>query len=79
MRILNSSQTVMRSPIPKEAFETLRERLELTPIYVYDDVQKLYGVIQCGSADIQRVHPFIERPVLFKENAVNQSNFNRIL
>lgn len=48
--ILNPSQTVSEITISqKEAFETLREHLELTPIYVYDDVQKQY--VLCGKLD----------------------------
>lgn len=48
--ILNPSQSASEITISqKEAFETLRERLELTPIYVYDDVQKQY--VLCGKLD----------------------------
>lgn len=48
--ILNPSQTASEITITqKQAFETLRERLELTPIYVYDDVQKQY--VLCGKLD----------------------------
>ena len=48
--ILNPSQTASEITITqKQAFETLRERLELIPIYVYDDVQKQY--VLCGRLD----------------------------
>ncbi|KPN12682.1 hypothetical protein AKG37_15145 [Bacillus australimaris] len=48
--ILNPSQAASEINISKkEAFETLRERLELTPIYVYDAAQKQY--VLCGKLD----------------------------
>lgn len=48
--ILSPSQSANEISISqKEAFEKLRERLELTPIYVYDEVQKQY--VLCGKLD----------------------------
>ncbi|GLF92247.1 hypothetical protein Saga11_35060 [Bacillus safensis] len=48
--ILNPSQAASEMTISKqEAFEKLRERLKLTPIYVYDDAQKQY--VLCGKLD----------------------------
>ncbi|WP_111291945.1 hypothetical protein [Bacillus safensis] len=48
--ILNPSQAASEITVSKkEGFEKLRERLELTPIYVYDDVQKQY--VLCGKLD----------------------------
>lgn len=48
--ILSPSQAANEISISqKEAFEKLRERLELTPIYVYDEVQKQY--VLCGKLD----------------------------
>ncbi|MGN7328527.1 hypothetical protein [Bacillus pumilus] len=48
--ILSPSQAANEISVSqKEAFEKLRERLELTPIYVYDEVQKQY--VLCGKLD----------------------------
>ncbi|KRU15019.1 hypothetical protein [Bacillus pumilus] len=48
--ILSPSQAASEiSVTQKEAFEKLRERLELTPIYVYDEAQKQY--VLCGKLD----------------------------
>ncbi|MFS3916204.1 hypothetical protein ACL9ST_18390 [Bacillus australimaris] len=48
--ILNPSQAASEINISKkEAFKKLRERLELTPIYVYDAAQKQY--VLCGKLD----------------------------
>ncbi|MDX5486141.1 hypothetical protein NJE56_14360 [Bacillus pumilus] len=48
--ILSPSQAASEISVSqKEAFEKLRERLELTPIYVYDEAQKHY--VLCGKLD----------------------------
>ncbi|MDM5319186.1 hypothetical protein QUF57_04200 [Bacillus pumilus] len=48
--ILSPSQATSKISVSQtEAFEKLRERLELTPIYVYDEVQKQY--VLCGKLD----------------------------
>ncbi|MBD3860807.1 hypothetical protein IEE86_13825 [Bacillus sp. 28A-2] len=48
--ILNPSQAASEITLSKEeAFEKLRERLELKPIYVYDVAQKQY--VLCGKLD----------------------------
>lgn len=48
--ILSPSQAASEITVSqKEAFEKLRERLELTPIYVYDEAQKQY--VLCGKLD----------------------------
>ncbi|AVM23026.1 hypothetical protein [Bacillus pumilus] len=48
--ILNPSQAASEISVSqKEAFEKLREHLELTPIYVYDEAQKQY--VLCGKLD----------------------------
>ncbi|QLI79100.1 hypothetical protein [Bacillus pumilus] len=48
--ILSPSQAASEiSVTQKEAFEKLRERLEITPIYVYDEAQKQY--VLCGKLD----------------------------
>lgn len=48
--ILSPSQAASEISVSqKEAYEKLRERLELTPIYVYDEAQKHY--VLCGKLD----------------------------
>lgn len=48
--ILSPSQSANEISVSQpEAFEKLRERLELTPIYVYDEAQKQY--VLCGKLD----------------------------